>query len=305
MKTIIRTLSIALVSTAILTGCSGGGPNLSCFLDCGADASLSSLSVSGATLDPAFSSSVTSYAATVPYSTDSVDVSATQSDDLGLFDINGNFSSPTTVALVVGDNTITIGVLARDGSTARDYTIVVTRASFAIDTTTGWDGAENATPFGDGAASEVFGQTFVVPADVTILQRLSFWLQHSPDDTSGEDLFFSVVVMAWNTDRATGPILYESALQSITTAHSMMSEYVVDTGGLMLMPGQEYVAFLSANNGFWDATSTLTRVGWQNADNYPDGAAWTLDSDNDPNLITSAAWDNALGADDFVVMFTF
>jgi len=66
-----------------------------------------------------------------------------------------------------------------------------------------------------------------------------------------------------------------------------------------------FVAFLSAKNGFWDATSTLMRVGWQNADTYSDGAAWTLNTDNNPNFITSAAWDNSLGTADFVVRLAF
>ena len=152
-------------------------------------------------------------------------------------------------------------------------------ASFVIDTTGGWNGVESLQAFGDGGAFEVFGQTFVVLAHAAPLQRLSFWLQHSPDDTSGQDLIFRVVVMAWNIDRATGPVLYEDEMHvrgdtqprdyaNITTAESTMTEYLVDTGGLMLVPGQEYVAFLSANNVLWDATSTLIRVGWQNADTY-------------------------------------
>ena len=117
-------------------------------------------------------------------------------------------------------------------------------------------------------------------------------------------MFFSVVVMAWNTDRATGPVLYESALQSITIAQSTMTEYLVDTGGLPLVPGQ-YIAFLSANNGFWDTTSTLVRVGFQNADIYSQGAAWTLNTDNNLNLVTSTPWMNPFGTADLVVMFSF
>ena len=269
------------------------------------DASLSSLSVSGAMLNPGFSSSNTLYDASVPYSTTSVEISATTSDSNASFTINGINNSPITVPLLVGGNfLVNITVTAQGGAT-RTYLIAINRASFVIDTTLGWNGTESAAPFGDGGASEVFGQTFVVLADAPTLRRLSFWLQHSPDDTSGEDLFFSVVVMAWNIDRATGPILYESQLQSITTAQSLMTEYLVDTGGLPLDPGQEYVAFLSANNGSWDATSTLIRVGFQNSDVYSEGAAWTLDSDNNPGLITSAAWDNTFGTADFVVLFAF
>ena len=282
------------------SGGGGGG-------GCTTDASLSSLSVSGATLDPAFSPEVTSYTATVPNSTDSVVVSATTSNVNANFTINGGTNA--TVALVVGFNSISIVVTAANGTTTRTYTIVVTRASFVIDTTVGWDGQENLAPFGKGSGGteslEVYGQTFVVAANAPTLQRLSFWLQYSPNDTSGEDVFFSVVVMGWNTDRATGPVLYESALQSITTAQSVMTEYLVDTGGLILVPGQEYVAFLSANNGFWNTTSTLIRVGFQNSDVYSQGAAWILDTDNNLNLVTSAPWMNPFGTADLVVMFSF
>ena len=124
---------IVLVAWAILiAACGGGGgntppppmpPPLS------SDASLSSLSVTGGTLDPAFNPAVTNYTATVPHSSNSVDVSATTSDNNAIFTING--SNNVTVALAVGDNTITIVVTAEDGATAQTYTVVVTRLNFA------------------------------------------------------------------------------------------------------------------------------------------------------------------------------
>ncbi len=294
-----------MICSLLMFSCeSGGGGGGGCPIL--PDASLESLSISGATLNPAFKPSVFSYTASVPNGTDSVVVSATTSAAGASFTINGG--SNTTVALVVGDNTITIVVTAVDGTTTRTYTIDVARASMAMNTTIGWNGEDNLAPFGKGnngaGALNVFGQTFVVAADAPTLQQLSFWLQHSPNDTSGEDVFFSVVVMAWNTDRATGPVLYESAMQSITTAQSTMTEYLVDTGGLPLMPGQ-YIAFLSANNGFWNTTSTPIRVGFQNADVYSQGAAWIVDTDNNLNLVTSAPWMNPSGTADLVVMFSF
>ena len=306
-KACVATYRIAglVVCSFLLFGCGGGygdapGAGIpSPFTS--DDASLSSLSLTGATLVPVFSPSVRIYTATVPNSTTSVVVTATPTDRRAIVTINGGTN------LSVGNNVITVDVTVSDiySSASNTYTIGVARATMVIDTTANWKGSESAAPFGDGGAVEVFGQTFVVAAGAPTLQRLSFWLQHSPDDTSGEDLYFSIAVMAWNTDRASGPVLYESALQSITTAQSAMTEYLVDTGGLNLVPGQEYVAFLSAKNGLWDATSTLMRVGWQNADTYSDGAAWTLNTDNNPNLFTSAAWDNTLGTADFVVRLAF
>ena len=114
-------------------------------------------------------------------------------------------------------------------------------------------------------------------------------------------------LLSWDGTRIVQPdqCSTESQLQSITAAQSIMTEYVVDTGGLILVPGEKYVAFLSANNGFWNATSTLIRVGWQNVDVYPDGESWILDTDNDASLITAAAWENPFGAADFVVALAF
>jgi len=293
------------ICSLLLFGCggsySGGGTPLI------GDVTLSALSISGTTLVPAFSPSTFNYTATVPNGTISVDVFPTTTDSLATFLING--ASMSNILLLVGDNIISIALTGQYGTAASVYTIVITRLPIVIDTTIGWDGQENLAPFGKGnivtEGFEVYGQTFFTPPGAPTLTRLSFQLEHSPNDTSLEDVFFSVVVMAWNTDRATGSVLFESAIQNITTAQSTMTEYVFDTGGLTLTPGQEYVAFLSANNGFWTTTSTLVRVGFQNADIYPLGSAWILNTDNNLNLITTTAWTNPAGASDLVVIFAF
>ena len=124
---------IVLVAWSILiAACGGGGgstPSPPMPPPLSSDASLSSLSVTGGTLDPAFNPAVTNYTATVPHSSNSADVSAITSDNNASFTING--SNNTTVALAVGDNTITIVVTAEDGATSQTYTVVVTRLNFA------------------------------------------------------------------------------------------------------------------------------------------------------------------------------
>ena len=83
------------ICSLLLFGCGGGGgggggggstppPPLS------SDASFSSLSVTGGTLDPVFSPAVTDYTATVPFGSNSVDVSATTSDGNASFMIDGS-----------------------------------------------------------------------------------------------------------------------------------------------------------------------------------------------------------------------
>jgi len=124
---------IVLVAWAILiAACGGGGGNTPpppMTPPLSSDASLSSLSVTGGTLDPAFNPAVTNYTATVPHSSNSADVSAITSDNNASFTING--SNNVTVALAVGDNIITIVVTAEDGATSQTYTVVVTRLNFA------------------------------------------------------------------------------------------------------------------------------------------------------------------------------
>ena len=120
---------IVLVAWSISIAACGGGGGSTPSPPLSSDASLSSLSVTGGMLDPAFSPAVTNYTTTVPQGSSSVDVSATANDGNASFMING--SSNTTVALAVGDNTISIVVTAENGTTTRDYTIVVTRLTFA------------------------------------------------------------------------------------------------------------------------------------------------------------------------------
>jgi hypothetical protein len=83
---------------------------------------LSSLSIEGVTLLPAFSPSVTSYTASVPNAVASLNVSAQAEDGGATVGISGDDD------LQVGDNTVSISVTAANGS-ARVYTVIVTRAA--------------------------------------------------------------------------------------------------------------------------------------------------------------------------------
>lgn len=90
---------------------------------------LSSLGITGQTLSPAFSSSVTSYKVTVPYQTSSVTVTGAASDSKA--SVNGLGSKN----LDVGVNNIVVTVTAENGTT-KNYTLVVTRSSKTTSTTT-------------------------------------------------------------------------------------------------------------------------------------------------------------------------
>lgn len=83
------------------------------------------------TLNPAFNSSVTTYTANVPYEKSDVTLTAVLSDLDAKVSINGqefDGKGTSTIPLIAGSNTITISTTAKDGVSAKTYTLTVTRA---------------------------------------------------------------------------------------------------------------------------------------------------------------------------------
>lgn len=95
------------------------------------DASLAGLVLSGTTLQPGFATGTTSYMASVPYNTASIQFTPTLSQSLAQVKVNGFFLNPgntfITLPVNLGDNTFNVVVTSIDGSTTETYTVVVTR----------------------------------------------------------------------------------------------------------------------------------------------------------------------------------
>lgn len=206
---------------------------------------------------------------------------------------------------------VLVGICALDFLIAPAWATTVT-----IDTTRGLGPqGESVAPFGDGiGAGTTYGQTFVTPANYSVLESFSFWAWHAPDlDNSGQSLYFTAVVAAWATDRALQPVLYESAIQLIDINQTTPQEFVFSTGGLQLTPGQKYVAFLNASTPFWDTNTTKTRVGFigggsccGGGDAYTDGEAWFLGfTFNEFDRVFDFAWDNQFGVSDLAFRAEF
>jgi len=97
------------------------------------DASLSSLSISGVTLDPEFSPSVTDYTAAVRFPLKTTLVTAATTDVNSSVSVNGSLvesgSASDPVALDEGGNTLSVNVVAEDKTTTQTYTVEVDRQS--------------------------------------------------------------------------------------------------------------------------------------------------------------------------------
>jgi hypothetical protein len=100
------------------------------------DDTLSALSTSAGSPVPSFSSATNAYTLSVPNATSSTTVTATASNNQATLSLTSPSAASLTsgtasasIPLAVGQTTITVHVLAQDGSTAQNYTIAVTRAA--------------------------------------------------------------------------------------------------------------------------------------------------------------------------------
>ncbi|MCW8877987.1 MAG: cadherin-like beta sandwich domain-containing protein [Kangiellaceae bacterium] len=127
--------------TAFMSGCGGGSsssnentPLLS------TNANLTQISLSEDGMSPSFSSSSTEYTLDVYNDVESIMVTAVTSHTAATLSLNGNTlqsgveSSP--VALDVGENNLSLNVVAEDGTTSKTYTISVNRSELLNDDAT-------------------------------------------------------------------------------------------------------------------------------------------------------------------------
>ncbi|GLC25660.1 PEP-CTERM sorting domain-containing protein [Roseisolibacter agri] len=105
-------------------------------------------------------------------------------------------------------------------------------------------GGVNANGFGQLNPSQatLVGQTFVAP-QYTQLDRFSFFLG---DSRSFALTSYNAFVAAYDgtTDMISGPILWQSAARLGTASQSPVETVFEIDGGLSILPGQRYIAFL-------------------------------------------------------------
>lgn len=179
-----------------------------------------------------------------------------------------------------------------------------------IDTTPGFAFNIGIGRFGEqpvsGDTLETIGQTFRAPTGFTQLNDFTFWARAS----NGPDgLDFAGYVMEWNstTNRATGPLLYQSPLQTLALSapgNPTQTPFAFHTGGLVLDATRQYVAFLSSS-AFLDGVEGYGFLGYIRADVYADGAAVFFNSDSSLASVTSGRWGGPTGGVDLAFRANF
>lgn len=181
-------------------------------------------------------------------------------------------------------------------------------ADTLFDTTGSWNGVSNHDGFGEGSPSfATYGQTFTVPAFDTVLDDITFFLN---DDTCcflPDFVEFRVHVMAWDAAsvRATGILLF-STPPLATTGAVGFETFTVNTGGLSLTAGNQFVFFMTQSQDF-DGVSGKAPVGYiPGASTLAGGNLVLIDNGTDTSAWTTEAWQEpsapSVGADLAFVM---
>lgn len=146
--------------------------------------------------------------------------------------------------------------------------------------------------FGYGFSTQTYGQTFVVPAGQGSVTSFSVRTASIPATAT-----FRGVLMQWDTgtNRATGPILFQSA--DVNTTGATVQDVIFNIpGGAAVTPGQTYVIFGSIVNsagsgaGQWSLSPGEVLAGgnfvYQNAGSQADwtGTSWSSFAPNDAGV---------------------
>jgi hypothetical protein len=137
-------------------------------------------------------------------------------------------------------------------------------------------------------STETHGQTFTVGSE----NRFDNFTFYMNDNLDPDYLDFKAYVMEWNGDRAKGGILFESEPLRTTNNGGLdgWEEFSIDTGGLYLTEGKEYVAFFSCSTfpSSPQGTAWLAYAG----DRYDDGTFVYIDNGTSLSAWTNDPWVN-------------
>jgi len=128
----LRALSATLAIAGAVASCEGVGSGLTGVLR--SSATLSNITLSSGTLQPAFDPGTTIYTSAVNNATDQITVTATVSTVGASILIQGapvpSGTASQPIVLFVGSNQIDVVVVNPDGLSTQTYTITVQRSSF-------------------------------------------------------------------------------------------------------------------------------------------------------------------------------
>jgi hypothetical protein len=150
---------------------------------------------------------------------------------------------------------------------------------------------------GDWAYEATIGQTITVEDGYETLDSWSFWVQEVtyippiiPDHVD-----FRAYVMAWDGTEATGDVLWMSDPWATDGSGLAQQFTFTPPGGLLLVPGEQYVLFISASECFDGLWGVGIPFGGQ--EEYDGGHFVLVRNGSDTSWWTSHTWESYGSAD--------
>jgi len=167
--------------------------------------------------------------------------------------------------------------------------------SATITTADSWNGTDSISTFGENNTA-TYGQTITAAGDN--LDSFTFYVN---DFVNPDYIDFEAYVYAWDGVKATGSALFSSGSYSTSNngGQDGFEEFTIDTGGINVTQGSEYVLFFSTSNLF-DGAEGTGRMGTSNT--YADGEFVYMNNGADFNRLTSQSWN--FGFDHLDLAFT-
>jgi len=175
-----------------------------------------------------------------------------------------------------------------------------TRASVSFDTTPYWNGVTAIYPWGPSDTA-TYGQTFIAPVGAPVLNAFTFHITgNGPQPT----VTFQADVFAWSGSLlgaggggAIGPALFTQSNMTLTDTGAFQA-VTVNTGNLVLTPGNQYVALFTISDPASQAANTFGNflwgdTGWGQHVPNNGGGGFVFDNNaSDYLALNTTNWDN-------------
>jgi len=142
-----------------------------------------------------------------------------------------------------------------------------------------------------------YGEIFTAPNTDTNLESFSFW---AANPVVSGDILLGGYIATWTGSNA-GTLLYSSP--SYDYPNTGEAQISFNTGGVTLVPGQQYVMFLSVSQYYGQSFGQL-QVDAGNPLTGLNGFAWYNNADDFNGLFTNG-WDNYYASPDWAVDLEF
>jgi uncharacterized protein with beta-barrel porin domain len=155
-----------------------------------------------------------------------------------------------------------------------------------INTITSWDGVNAISPWGVFENTPTYGETITATSTQRILTGFTFELAR----LSGTAPQYQAFVYQYNpvTNLITGPALFTSGVLTAPSA-TTFTAVTVNTGSIVLTPGQQYVLFLSTANLAGQPGASYKWGQLTNTTTYT-GGQFVFNNGADFNSLSTGAW---------------